>query len=195
MSLSAVINPAALDNVLGSLATLFLRSAGGNLPTARQAAARLLAGYEAETEQELRLAADIVSFGCQALDALDRSIAPDLPDDECRSLRASAVTLNCQSERLQRRLDQLRRDRHELAGDAEALAVADMIVTREAAGLIASARQALANGGAPPDKIRHDGFHVWPRADMRHHAARRIAETFVRKKTRLCREEAFAMAG
>jgi hypothetical protein len=195
MSLSAVITPAVLDKVLGELATHFLPSAGGDLPTARQAASRLLAVHEVQTKEELRLAADIVSFSVQALDALDRSMVPGLTENEILRLRAAAANLSRQSERSQRRLDQLKCDRHAIAAQAELLAAADIIVTREAAGLIASARQALANGTLAPDESRRDGRQVWPRAEMRRSAARRIAEAFARKKTKLIREEAFVMAG
>ena len=65
----------------------------------------------AETEEELRLAADIIGFGFHALDALGQAMAPDLPLKDVLSLRGSAVNLNRQSHRSQRKLDQLRRDR------------------------------------------------------------------------------------
>ena len=42
-SLSATITPAVLDKILGSLASLFLASAGGDPAAARHAAACLLA--------------------------------------------------------------------------------------------------------------------------------------------------------
>jgi hypothetical protein len=110
-SLSATITPAVLDKILGSLALLFLASAGGDLAAARHAAACLLADYQVETEEELRLAADIVSFGFHALDALGQAMTPDLPLKEILALRSSAVSLNRQSHRSQRKLDQLRRER------------------------------------------------------------------------------------
>jgi hypothetical protein len=98
MSLSAVITPAVLDKVLGELAVLFLPGAGGDLPTARCAASRLLAAYEAETEEELRHAADIVRFGFLALEALDWAMAPDLLVNRARGLRADAAIFNRRSE-------------------------------------------------------------------------------------------------
>jgi hypothetical protein len=79
MSLPALITPAILDKILGNLALLFLTSTGSDLPAARHSASRLLAAYDVETEEELRLAADIVSFGFHALDALGQAMAPNLP--------------------------------------------------------------------------------------------------------------------
>lgn len=111
MPLSAIITPAVLDKVLGNLAVPFLVSAGGNLTAARYAASKMLAGYDVVTGEELCLAADIISFGFQAQDALGQAMAPDLPLKDVMDLRKSAVTLNRESHRCQRKLDQLRKAR------------------------------------------------------------------------------------
>jgi len=193
MSLSATITPAILDQHLGELAVLFLPSAVGDLPTARHAVGQLLAVHEAETEEELRLAADIVRFGFHALEALDRSMAPGLPGDQVLGLRAGAATFNRRAEAAQHRLDQLKRNRQVPAPEAGAClaanGVADGMVVQQAAGLIVSARLALANGSAPPDKPEHIGHPACPRAAMRHHAARCIADDFIRARSRLARRE------
>ena len=63
MSLSAIITPAVLDKVLGSLALLFLAATGGDLIAARHSASRLLACYDVGTEEELRLAAESSASG------------------------------------------------------------------------------------------------------------------------------------
>src|SRR5690242_6272952 len=105
MSLSAVITPAALYEVIGNLAPLFLRAASGDLRVARQAAARLLAAYEAETAAELRLAADILGLSFHALDARERPMVAELPGDEVRQLRACAGDLRRQAHDVQHRLD------------------------------------------------------------------------------------------
>src|SRR5689334_14101731 len=144
MSLSAIITPAILDQHLGELAVLFLPSAGGDLPTARHAVSQLLAAHEAETEEELRFAADIVRFGFHALEALDRSTAPGLPVDQVLGLRADAAASNRRAEAAQHRLDQRKRNRQVpapeagscLAADGAADGAADRMVVQQAAGLI-----------------------------------------------------------
>lgn len=195
MSLSAIITPAILDKILGNLALLFLTSTGGDLPAARHAASRLLADYGAETEEELRLAADIIGFGFHALDALGQAMAPDLPLKDVLSLRGSAVNLNRQSHRSQRKLDQLRRDRlaavpkAEAAPDAPAgVAALDQPGTEEANGLMALVRDMLAGGGAI------GGGPSRAVSNKQRRAARRITETLARNKAEQSRREALATA-
>ena len=110
-SLPAAITPATLDTILGHLATHFLAGANNDLPTARHAASHVLAAYGAETEEELRLAAEIISFGFHALEALSEAASPDLPAPEKHLLRGTAVNLSRESHKSQRKLDQLRRAR------------------------------------------------------------------------------------
>jgi hypothetical protein len=105
------IIPAILDTILGQLAAHFLASANNDLPTARHAASHMLAAYGAETEEELRLAAEIISFGFHALEALSEAASPDLPAPEKHLLRVTAVNLSRESHKSQRKLDQLRRAR------------------------------------------------------------------------------------
>jgi hypothetical protein len=182
MSLSAIITPAVLDKVLGTLALLFLASTGGDLTAARHAASRLLACHDVETEEELRLAADIVSFGFHALDALGQSMAPDLPLKEVIRLRGSACSLNRQSHSSQRKLDQLRRDRL-AAAQAEEPEPVEPPPIDPAASLSDIAREAVqvtaAKGGSPAQ-----GFFGKQR-----HAARLIAENLARNKSEhACRQ-------
>jgi hypothetical protein len=195
MSLSAVITPAALYEVIGNLAPLFLRAASGDLRVARQAAARLLAAYEAETAAELRLAADILGLSFHALDARERPMVAELPGDEVRRLHACVADLGRQAQDARHRLDWIRRDRQPVAVAAEIPAAADSVVTREAAGLIASARRALANRQQPPNIEGHDDARLQAQAGTRTHAARRIADTFAYHQARLDRREALASAG
>ena len=108
---SAAITPAQLDTVLGSLAPLFLTGANGDLPTARHAAAQILAAYDAETPDELSLAAQIISFGFEALTALSQAANPDLPLTRVLRLRGSAVSLSREGHKARRKLDQLQRGR------------------------------------------------------------------------------------
>jgi hypothetical protein len=111
MSLATMLSGAVLDTILAHLAVLFLTGSGGDLAAAHRGAAKMLAGYHPETEDELRLAAEIVSFGFHALEALSQAASHDLPLTKILRLRGSAVSLSRQSHRSQHRLDQLQRDR------------------------------------------------------------------------------------
>ena len=111
MSLCTVITPAILDTLLGRLAVLFLSGANGDLALARHAASRMLATHHAETEAELCLAAEIISFSFHALEALSQAATPDMPLNKILRLRGSAVSLSREAHKSHRRLDQLRRDR------------------------------------------------------------------------------------
>jgi hypothetical protein len=111
MSLATMLSGAVLDTILARLAVLFLTGSGGDLAAAHHGAAKMLAGYHPETEDELRLAAEIVSFGFHALEALSQAASHDLPLTKILRLRGSAVSLSRQSHRSQHRLDQLQRDR------------------------------------------------------------------------------------
>jgi hypothetical protein len=104
-----------LDTILKRLATLFLSGAGGDITTARHAAAEMLAAYQPETTQELRLAALLVCFSFHALEALSQAADPDLPLTKILRLRGSAVSLNRESDKAQRRLDQIQQARREAA--------------------------------------------------------------------------------
>ncbi len=112
----SIITAAVLDTVLGHLAPLFLAGTAGDCPAARQAAAHqaadsTLAAYHCRTEEELRLAAAIISFGFHALDALRQATAPDLPLTRVLRLRGNAVSLNREAYKNQRKLDLLQRAR------------------------------------------------------------------------------------
>jgi hypothetical protein len=111
MSLASTLSAAILDTILGRLALLFLSGAAGNLTAARNAATQMLAAYHPGTEDELRLAAQIVGFSFHALEALGQAAAPDLPLTRILRLRGSAVSLSRESHKAQRRLDQLQNAR------------------------------------------------------------------------------------
>ena len=68
--LAKTLPGAILETILIPLSALFLAGAAGDMTAARQAAARMLSAYHAETEDELRLAANIVGFSFHALEAL-----------------------------------------------------------------------------------------------------------------------------
>ena len=98
---------AILETVVTRLSALFLTGAAGDMTAARQAAAQMLSAYHSETDDELRLAANIISFSFQALEALGQAATPDMPLAKILRLRGSAVSLSRESHKAQRRLDKL----------------------------------------------------------------------------------------
>ncbi len=111
MSLSPVITPAILDKFITLLVPLFLAGVDGDMATARHAACRMLASYNAETEAELSLAAEIVCFSFGVLEALGNAMNPDLTPNAVLRLRGSANSLHRSAHQCQRTLDRLRKER------------------------------------------------------------------------------------
>jgi hypothetical protein len=111
LQLSTAITAAVLDKVIGLLVPLFMITAEDDVFAARHAASRLLAAYNAETEEELRLAAEIIGFGFGALDALSRSMADGLSANAVLRLRGSANSQHRSANQCQRTLDKLRKER------------------------------------------------------------------------------------
>src|SRR3954447_3978765 len=107
MSLPAAIPVAILDTLLAHLATLFLIGANGDPDIARQAALRMLVRHNPQNEQELCLAADIISFELHALEALRRSDEPDLPLTLVLRLRSGGVSMNREAQRCRDQLRQM----------------------------------------------------------------------------------------
>ena len=119
MSLPTTIPAALLETILLRLATLLLPGANGDMEAARQAAIHTLAAYHPQTEDELRLAANIVCFGLQALEALAQASGPDLPITRVLRLRGSAVSLSREAGKAERRLDQLKTARQPAQAEPE----------------------------------------------------------------------------
>jgi hypothetical protein len=113
MPLDTILPPAILETILTRLAAFFLTGAGGDLTAARHAAAQILGAYRPETEDEFRIAANIIGFSFQSLEALSQSAALDLPITRILRLRGSAVSLSRESREAERRLDQLRKARRQ----------------------------------------------------------------------------------
>ena len=107
----ATLPAAVLDTILTRLAILFIAGAGGDQAAARQAALHMLATYQPDNEQELRLAAEIVSFSFHALEALGQAALPDISLNHKLRLRGSAVSLSRASHKAQRQLDQVQKQR------------------------------------------------------------------------------------
>jgi hypothetical protein len=113
LPLANTLPPAVVETILTHLAALFLTGAAGDITAARRAAAQMLAAYHPHTEDELRLAANIVGFSFHALEALGQAATPDLPLTKILRLRGGAVSLSRESHKAQRRLDQLQKARRE----------------------------------------------------------------------------------
>jgi hypothetical protein len=107
MSLAKTIPAAILETVLTRLAALFLAGAAGDMDAAREAASQMLAAYDPQTQDELNLAANIVGFSFQALEALSQAATPGMPLTRTLRLRSGAVSLSRESHKAQRRLDKL----------------------------------------------------------------------------------------
>jgi hypothetical protein len=168
--MSTSITPAILDTVLGHLAPHFLEATNGDLPTARHAASRMLAAHDPQTEEELHLATDIVSFGFHALEALSAAAAADLSVNQKIRLRGSAVSLNREAHKARRKLDQLRQAR--LAA-AQSRPDTEPTEHQSTTDLIAFAQETA-------QAIAKQGLKGWTMSRQQRRAAERIAETLRR---------------
>jgi hypothetical protein len=124
------IDPNFLEEVLYTLLPTFFAGAGGNHAAARQAALAALAAYDPQNEQELRLAAQITQYSFASLDAIARSVDPDLPLNTVLRLRGNANALQRSANQCQRTLDRLRKERRQ-AQPAQATAEAPQPATSE----------------------------------------------------------------
>jgi hypothetical protein len=115
MSSFPAVAPAFLEEMVACLLHLFIRGAGGDEAAARHAVLSTLAAYDAEDEQELRLAAEIISFGFATLEALAKAMNPDLPLNAVLRLRGNANAAHRSGHQCQRTLDKLRKERRTAA--------------------------------------------------------------------------------
>jgi hypothetical protein len=118
------IAPAFLEEIVAYLLDLFIRGAGGDEAAARHAVLSTLAAYGAEDEQELRLAAEIISFGFATLEALAKAMNPSLPLNAVLRLRGNANAAHRSGHQCQRTLDKLRKERRMAAGSKAMLSPA-----------------------------------------------------------------------
>jgi len=107
MSFPANIAQTILDTVIGRLARLFDNGSGGDSAKAHEAARQMLSAYNAETTDELGLAAEIVSLQLHTLEALSDASERDLPLNKVLRLRGGAVSLSRESHKARRELDKL----------------------------------------------------------------------------------------
>ncbi|HEX2943654.1 MAG TPA: hypothetical protein VHO91_21540 [Rhodopila sp.] len=117
------IAPAFLEEVLLFLVPMFMHGAAGDAAAARHAALSALAAYDPQTEQELRLAAEITSLGFSMLEALAQSANPDLSINAVLRLRGNANALHRSAHQCQRVLDRLRSQRTNPTQPEQALEV------------------------------------------------------------------------
>jgi hypothetical protein len=113
MSFPTTFPAAILETILARLAALFLIGADGDSTAARHAASHMLAAYHPETEDELRLATNIICFSFQALEALAQAASPDISLTRILRLRGGAVSLSRESTKAERRLGQLQKARQQ----------------------------------------------------------------------------------
>lgn len=113
MSLTTTLPAAVVETILVRLTALFLVGTDGNQIAARQAAALMLNAYHPETEDELSLAAAVIAFSFQALEALSQSATPDIPLTRILRLRSGAVSLSREAEKARHRLIQAQQARQQ----------------------------------------------------------------------------------
>jgi hypothetical protein len=113
MSLPTTLPTAIVETILTRIAALFLTGAGGDTIAARHAASQMLGAYHPQTEDELRLAGNIVCFSFQALEALGQAATPDIALTRILRLRGGAVSLSRESAKAERRLGQLQKARQQ----------------------------------------------------------------------------------
>jgi hypothetical protein len=171
MSVPAVI----LDTVLARLAPLFLTGAQGNETTARHAAAQMLAAYRPDTEIELHLAANIISFSFHALEALEQAAGPDLPLPRVLRLRGSAVSLSRESHKAERHLEHLQQCRQAGVPPAREPATQPSPTTQKALDLIADTRAVSATA------LRTR--QTWTQAYHQRERDRRLAKRAAKQQT------------
>jgi hypothetical protein len=173
-----------LETILARLALLFLTGTGGDLTAARQAAIQMLASYHPETEDELRLAAQIVGFSFQALEALSQSASHDLPLTRILRLRGCAVSLSRESHKAQRRLDQIQQARRAGSAAQPAAPAAPYPKIEKAVALIADTRQVAA--------VAKNTGQTWTQAYRQRERARRMTKNL--KKNQAAHLSAVAAA-
>ena len=196
MPLPATLPAAILETILTRLATLFLTGASGDTAAARQAASQMLGAYHPETEDELRLAANIVCFSFQALEALSQAAAPDIPLTRIISLRSGAVSLSRESAKAERRLAQLQKARQQ-AIQAQPAEVRPAEVRPEPAPPEPKVEKALAliqDTGAVTVAAKANGL-TWTQTYEQRQRDQRIAASLKRAEARVAAQANAAIQG
>jgi hypothetical protein len=213
MSFPASIPTAIIETVLGQLALLFLAGAQGDQQVARQAALRFLASYRPETEPELALAADIISFGFHARQSLHQAADPDRPFNQAQRLRSGAAGLGREAYRCLVKLEQLQKARQTQAKvelvQAQLMAALDAIdppppapetpmetpVEPPLAAPAENPRPAVAGAGTYPDLSKEAIRRLRPAEQKRIYLARMTESARRRQADLAAQQSATAPAG
>ena len=161
MSLLASIPTAIVETILLHLASLFLAGANGDADEARRAALHMLTGFNPRNEQELCLAADIISFDLHALEALRQSDEADMLITRVMRLRSGAVSLNREAHRARQEFRTLQRATPEAAPATteEPQAITPGRIRAEAAvELVEEARKMVETAGKSAQQGRYGGM-------------------------------------
>jgi hypothetical protein len=150
MSVFPNVTPVFLNTIISRLVPWFLIAAGGSLEAAHDAVISMLASYNVETEEEIRLAAEIASFGFSALAALSTSWDADLSLNAILRLRGSANALHRSAHQCQRTLDRLRKERQVTAAGATAQPADQTATTTAATTTATGVPRPNQSASAPP---------------------------------------------
>jgi hypothetical protein len=158
-----------LNTFVQQIAMLLLPAANGDLDAARRAATATIAAYDPKTEAELALAARIIGFSLQSIEALAQAADPEMPLTRVFRLRGGAVSLSREAQKAERQLEQLRKGRE--AGVPESsLAQPDPVPPRveKATALVEDNRKVAAYAKA-------NGL-TWTKALQQRYRDQRLAE-------------------
>src|SRR6185437_14488857 len=173
------------QTILHQVALLLLQGAGGDMEAAHRAAAAALSAYDPRTEAELRLAARVISFSLQSLEALGQAADPEMPLTRVLRLRTGAVSLSREAEKAERRLEKLREARLQgLPEEAEPLPEAEPARIEKTTALIEDTRKVAAYAQA-------HGLS-WSEAHRQRNREKRLAERRAKEAARTGATPAFA---
>ena len=193
MSFPTDIAQATLDTFIAPLALLFLTGACGDIAAAHYAASQMLAAYNAETPDELGLAAQAVSLQMQVLKALGDASEPDLSLNKILRLRGGAVSLSRESHKARRKLDQLQHARRTgiVAPPAE-VAPAQPVAVQAVPSTQVQSVEAKARGDSALElieaardalqRVKKSGGRNWSQAFQKRETAKRMAENMRKKQ-------------
>jgi hypothetical protein len=184
MFLPTPIAKAIRETIIGRLAPLFLGGAGGDLTVARHAADQMLAAYNAETPDELSLAAEIISLQLHTLEALSHASGPDLSLNKILRLRGSAVSLSRESHKAQRKLDQLQRMRRAGVAAPSNEAVVGLPQSTPASPKIENALDLIKTTRDDKNATEKSVGKNWSQSFHKRQAAQRITENLKDNQTR-----------
>jgi len=190
MSLATSLSTAILETILGNLARLFLSGAEGDPIAAHQAARQMVAAYHPQTEDELHLAADIISFGLHALEALSQAAEPDLPLNRQLRLRGSAVSLSREAHKSRRKLDLLQKAR--TAGVPIPATEAPAPRPEPVAARTEKAIQLIETNREPSPSVTRKSGQSWTQGYQQRQAAKRIAENLKKNQATAALQSAAA---